>query len=617
MLVSRDSFYAVIDSINKIDEISLDCETTGLRDFHGDRLFFVTISTVSQDYSFNFNEYPGEDTKWRLPYSHLLELNTLFPKTIYMANAKFDMRFLDKEGVRFDQHKIWDVLCIDKCLYNKHMSYSLKSVAERYGLEKLDVVDKYIEEHKLFTKTPDGKKKHFEKVPLEKLMIYAEKDSRITWEIGRQQRIKVEKEDDWSVSHGYPSFKTVIEREMNVTKICFDIEKRGLMLDEAHVKRSRDYEHARAIQSASEIEKIAGGTYVDGPKYLREAFLLCGLTPGVTNLGQPSFANDVLKSIEHPLAKHIRDYRDALKRAKTYYENFLYAKDDKGLVHPSIRHTGADSFRFSITDPALQTLNKRNDKGEYRVRDSFKARDGYFLISIDFAAQEYRLTADLSGERSLIEKIIGGVDVHSATAELVGVSREHAKTLNFALLYGAGPKKIALMLGITISEATVLINKYFRGLPKIKTLINDVNSSAKIRGKIYNIAGRKLCFEPFMIKDEKGLNQLVDPSYSATNYLIQSSGAEIMRTAMIELDKFLKPYETRMVLSIHDELLFEMPEKEFDLIPKIRDIMKNSYTPLNGLGMETSVSWGKSWGTMTEGVPIVGKVGDSFQEESS
>lgn len=655
MVVTTATHSSVLERLNSSAQLSLDCEATGLRVHHNDVLFSVIVSDDIDTYYFNFHSYPLEGVDG-LDRSLIKEFARLRPKRWFLANAKFDMHMLAKEGVQLSG-EIWDVLVIAKCLNNSHMAYGLDSVASRLGYEKLNTVDKYIDANKLYTverlpgKKTRTKNKHFDLVPFHIMHEYAERDARITYDIGIKQMEKVAEIDEQSKLLGYPSFNDVITREMKTTEVCYEIERVGMAVNEEYIRRALAHEQSRALAASKSFEEISGKTFVDSNKALGEAFGSFGIDGGRTDKGNLSFTDDVLEEIKHPIAELVRTYRDATKRANTYYTSFLSHADTNGVVHPSIRQTGADTFRFSITDPALQTLNSK-ETGEFKVRNSFMAPKGLYYVAIDYKQQEYRLAADYAGEMALIAQIRNGTDVHTATAALMGVERDPAKTLNFMLLYGGGVAKLCIALfnptlgemalkAITwkriyksmpkdkedaarieaaytpltleqieanlplLMQAYALQQKYFSSLTKTKALIDKVSARAKEKGVIYNWAGRKLHFNNKKF------------CYKAPNHLIQSSGAEIMRGALIELHEFLKPYRTRIVLSIHDEILLQMPEEEFDLIPEIREIMVKVYKPFNGLMMDTSVSYGLTWGDMEKGVPDGAKVRDLISRKSA
>ena len=604
MIVSNENLHSVFDNIRNSPSISIDCETTGLSPYTGDRLFSIVVGTADETFYFNFQNY--EDVR-ALHKNRILELyDAIKGKKVYFCNAKFDMHFLTKEGFGTDFNP-WDVLVVDKCIYNRHLSYSLDAVAKRMGLgEKLSDVMDYIKEHKLFDKVEVAGKKsatknpRFDKVPFPIISEYALQDARLTYQIGiKQEQIVDELTEKYGRIKGYPRrFRELIEEENALTKVLFDIEQRGMELNLQFIAKAKAHEESRIKAAREKFKLITGHEFTDSNKHLQHVFGSLGIKGGTTSKGNASFTDDVLKTIEHEAAKIITEYRDAYKRLNTYYHSFTSNADQDGIVRPSIKQTAADTFRFSIVNPALQTLNSEDD-GEWRVRDSFKARRGFILCSIDYSAQEYRLTADYAGERDLISQINSGVDVHTATASMMKVDRFSAKVLNFALLYGAQPPKISTMLKCSVEKATELKKLYFSKLGKISSFITNIKSVIDRRGYIFNFNGRILHF-PVIEFEMNGEKRSGNFAYKGPNYIIQSSGAEIMRKALIAVHEFLKPYQTRIILTVHDELLLELHESEFYLIPEIRRLMCVGYNPRNGLGMDTSVAIGESWGRLEE-----------------
>jgi len=600
MIVTTEDFESSVETIRNCTSLSLDTETSGLRPYHGDRLFAITAAGAFGELYFGFGASG-------LDYALIPRIyEAVKGKTVAFANAKFDMHFLCNEGWETD-YEPWDILVIDKCIYNRHLSYSLNAVAERMGFGSKDGgAMAYIKEHGLYDKEEvQGKKTvkknpRFDRVPLEIISKYALQDARLTYEIYEAQLVKVQElTEKYTKIKGYPvSFSQLINDERKLTKVLFDIERRGMELDNGHIDKAKKREEYRIHKAKAQFTELTGAELVDSNKQLSEVFRANGIVGGTTAKGNASFTDAVLETIQHPAAKVIREYRDAYKRLNTYYNSFTYYGDKTGVVRPSIKQTAADTFRFSIVDPALQTLNSEDD-GDYRVRDSFKARSGFVFVSIDYQAQEYRLTADYAGERNLISQINEGVDVHSATAKMMGVDRYSAKVLNFALLYGAAAPKIATMLKVSVDKATELKNLYFSRLGKVSSLIGNIKSTIDSRGYIFNFAGRILHF-PVIEFDQDGVKRRGNFAYKGPNYIIQSSGSEIMRRALIAVDGFLKPYQSKIVLSIHDELLLEMTGDELYLIPRIRELMVGVYIPKNGLPMSTSVAIGESWGRLND-----------------
>jgi DNA polymerase-1 len=241
-----------------------------------------------------------------------------------------------------------------------------------------------------------------------------------------------------------------------------------------------------------------------------------------------------------------------------------------------------------------------DDDSEFPIRGCFISPPDFYIVSIDYQAQEMRMMLDMAGEKVLADEIIAGKDVHQATADLVGVSRKQAKTISFGLLYSMGVTKLAGALGVSLAEGQELRNEYFKGLRNVESFIGRVMRKAE-KGMISNIAGRIYKFEKKY-------------SYKAVNYLIQGSSSEITKTAMIGCEDFLSDKESKLVLSVHDELVFYVHKNELDMIPKLATIMKESYTH-DILPMDVGIEIGTRWSEMEDYSEWLEKQKQSSQEE--
>ena len=605
MIVTNENFDKIIYSILDSPMLALDTETTGLRPYHGDRVFSAILSTATDSFYFNFGEY--EEVVPVLSKNIYPVLNeAIADKRVFLANAKFDIHFLTCEGWELN-FEPWDVLVADKCIYNRHLKYDLKSVAERYGFKKSGDVMDYISEHRLYDRVKqEGKKTEsrnprFDRVPFHIISEYGMQDGRITYDIGVKQLEKIKELDTkYRAIRGYNhSFVELVETEMKLIPVLFGMEKRGMEVDSEYIKKAVEHEKKRIEEACAGFEKETGFKLVDSAKGLGPALAPLVVVHGTTEKGRESYTDDILRPQDKIKAvAHLLEYRDATKRCNTYYLNFANCADRDGVIRPSIKQSAADTFRFSIVEPALQTLNSE-DAGEWRVRDSFRARQDYLYVSVDYQAQEFRLAADISGQRDLIGRINSGEDVHTATAEMMGVDRKKAKTLNFMLIYGGGAAKLAAALDVPLEKAKQLKQLYFSKLPRIAEFIQNTMRVADERTYVFNRFGRILHF-PMIRFEQDGRMVESRLAYKAANYIIQSTGSEIMRRALLGIDSLLSTYKSKLVLSVHDELICEMHESELHLIPEIRRIMCEVYTPKNGLPMQTSVAIGKTWGNLLD-----------------
>lgn len=223
----------------------------------------------------------------------------------------------------------------------------------------------------------------------------------------------------------------------------------------------------------------------------------------------------------------------------------------------------------------MQNISKEGDSEPNHIREAFIPREGRVFISLDYSQMEYRLAADYAGETKVIEALSQGADFHQTTADMVGIDRKAAKTLNFAVLYGAGIANIAQMLGTTLQKAQSLKDMYFSKLPRIETLIDGVISTGRSRGYVYNYKKRKLYAEK-------------EFAYALPNHLIQSSGADVVKDAMCVIAMHYP--ELWCVLQVHDQLVFELTEEEMRYIPKIKEIMESVYKSKSGVKLTVDIT---------------------------
>lgn len=369
---------------------------------------------------------------------------------------------------------------------------------------------------------------------------------------------------------------SVYNNEMALIECIGAMEDRGICIDYKYVTEGLKYEQSEIERAKAAFKEETGYEYQDSPKFFKGLFDERGELYGRTDKGNASFAGDVLEKLNTPTARLINRIRYHEKRAGTYWSSFLYYADSDGILRATPNAAGTVTGRFSYRNPNLQNLPKEDEEEDkdkpYVIRGSFKPRQGHAFVSIDYSQQEYRLMLDYANERSLIKLVNEGMDVHEATAKMLGIPRKQAKTINFALLYGSGIATLAQMLGVTESEAKSLRERYFSKLPKVKEFIKAVMQRGSQNGFIRNWLGRRFWLNSF------------DFAYKLPNYLIQGSGADVVKRAMVETYKIAP-----ILIQIHDEILYEIPERDFEKITLICDIMSSIYKPRNGLGLEVSV----------------------------
>jgi DNA polymerase-1 len=617
MIVTNDNFDSIVRGLSRESDISLDCEATGLYPYLGDELFSVIIGTNETEFYFNFNSRPshnGEcfDPGSVLPLSKCGELLGSFAGVIYLHNAKYDMSLLHKFGLDLTRFDIWCTLAQGRVDNNDLLNYSLDTLAKRIGHQKDDAVKKYCDENKLFEKvTLPGKKTskkdyHFELVPPSIIVPYGCRDARITYDLGRHQRKSIQKQSEQMRPD--VSILNVAANEAALTTVLYKTERKGIRLDLDYVGRFLPECEKRMEKARETFEEITGLEFKDSPKVFSEAFDKIGESYPLTDRGNPSFAKAALDQMSSPAAKAIKDYRKA-KSHSNYLQSFLYHADKEGVIHGNAKQGGTFSGRMSYEDPPLQCVEKGEDivDQEFTMRRCFIPFEGGVFAALDFDQMEYRLMLDYAGEMGVIEQVKAGVDVHTATAEMMGVSRKEAKTLNFMLLYGGGtgklctalhkprlaefqvkevytrylfkeesPESISEYLQVPLEDVLHDIEElqkaetdrknYFKALPNVQKFIAGVKQTAKSRGFIFNWFGRKLRFNKYTY-------------YKAPNGLIQGGCADIVKCAMLEADALLDVTSSDMLLNVHDEILFNIDRSELNKVPLLQEIMQTQYKP--------------------------------------
>lgn len=616
MLVTARFLPNVLEEISREKFLSVDTETTGLFPWKGDRLFAVVIGTAKRNYYFNFlwdQAFDGSTP----PAAFVLKKEYVLPKigelftpdkTIFMHNAKFDLAMLRFDGVEV-LSDIHDTEVAARLLRNDELSYELFDVAQRAGFSKSDAVEEYISKYKLWDwKSVPGKKtrqknKKFYEVPFEIMSKYALIDADITYKIGMKQ-IEEFHEFDRVHSVGRPTLWGAFESEKRLTKVVFAMENAGMFTDQAYCSEAAAYEDARSMAATKRFKDLTGFEFIDSGKELSKAFSALGYPVPQTEKGNPSFTDKILEGFDNPVAEVVREYRDAAKRSNTYFKSFQFHADSEGVVHTNLKQAGTTTGRFSCREPNLQNLSKDEEEGlQFTVRKAFVPRPDYYFVMIDYDQMEFRMMLDYAGQMDLIEEIKKGLDAHQATADLTGLNRKAAKTLNFALIYGMGAEKLSKALGVDLMEAKKFRAKYFANLPRVEVFLQAAMRRAKQQGFVRSWDGRLYWF-----KDP-------DFSYKAPNAVIQGGCASVVKRAMPEINEVLRGTKSNLLMQIHDEILLEVHKDELHLVEKVKNIMEKAF-PHKHIPLTCSVSHSlKSWGEPIDGMPDAAR--DALQDESS
>jgi len=411
--------------------------------------------------------------------------------------------------------------------------------------------------------------------------------------------------------------------EEPLVKIVDEMSENGIKIDSKILEGlSKDYTKKLAVLE-KEIFDMSGEEFnVNSPKQLGEVlFVKMGLQyKGMrkTSSGAYSTKEEVLQKLTevHPIAEKLLEYRELQKLLSTYIDNFpKYIKKD-GRIHPRFIQAGAATGRMASEDPAVQNIPIKSELGR-KIRDAFVAEKGKKLLAFDYSQIELRLAAILSDDEKLIQTFKEGRDVHESVASFVfGVKQEEvtkemrrkAKVINFGILYGMGVSALQKNLKTERKDAQEFYNNYFQTFERLAKYLEETKEFAKEHGYTETLFGRRRYFDgikshlPFI----KAMAERM-----AINAPIQGTAADILKIAMVQIDEYLKTREkekgkkgdVKLLMQVHDELVFECDEKMIDEIaPKIKEIMEGVLTDKESKGVPITVNGyaGKNWGAMMQ-----------------
>jgi DNA polymerase-1 len=434
-----------------------------------------------------------------------------------------------------------------------------------------------------------------------KVADYAAEDADVTWQLATRLRPEM-------APHGQTRVFDTIESPL--LPVLTSMENFGVKID---VQALREYGvelDKKAAELQNRIQESAGGPFnLNSPKQLGEVLfdrLKLIEKPKKTASGQYQTNEQVLQSLTglHPIVQDILDYREVTKLNNTYVEALPHTVSKvTGRVHTTFHQLMAATGRMASSDPNLQNIPIRSDLGR-EIRKAFvPGFDGWVLMSADYSQIELRVMAALSGDKAMIEAFAQGLDIHQATAarvygvELDGVlpeMRRTAKMVNFGIIYGISAFGLSQRLGIPRGEAATIIDNYFKQFPGVKRFMEQIVEDAKTRGYVETLTGRRRT-----IRDITSGNATIRGAAErvAMNTPIQGTAADMIKLAMIHVATALEKagLKTRMLLQVHDELLFEMPESEVDQARAIiLDAMKHAL-PLEGVPVEVEAGTGLNW----------------------
>ncbi len=483
-------------------------------------------------------------------------------------NIKYDAHVFDNAGIAVRGY-VHDTL-LQSYVLEAHKPHSLESLASRHlgrsGLSYEDVCGKGV--HQI----------PFAQVDIARASEYSCEDSDMTLHVHQVL---------WPQLQQQPGPLYVYEKiEMPSAAVLGRIERNGVLIDAAVLARQSQELAERLMALEREAHELAGQPFnLGSPKQIGEIlFGKLGLpVRKKTASGTPSTDEEVLAELaaDYPLPAKLLEHRSLAKLKGTYTDKLpQMVNPDTGRVHTNYAQAVAVTGRLASNDPNLQNIPIRTPEGR-RVREAFIAPPGHAILSADYSQIELRIMAHISEDPGLLKAFADGMDVHRATAsEVFGIppeqvtseQRRYAKTINFGLIYGMGAFGLAQSLGIERAAAAIYIERYFQRFAGVKRYMDETRASAKARGYVETLFGRRI-----YLPDINGGNgpRRSGAERQAINAPMQGTAADLIKLAMIEVQALLDREQraTRMIMQVHDELVFEVPEAEIawarEAVPRV------------------------------------------------
>ncbi len=479
-------------------------------------------------------------------------------------------------------------------------SYVLDSTGSRHDMDSLAL--KYLGESTIHFEDIAGKgakQLSFNQIALEQAAPYAAEDADITLRL--HQRLSARLREQGRLDAVYR------EIELPLVPVLSRIERNGALISREMLARQSMELAGKLKELEQQAYDIAGGEFnLSSPKQLGEILFERLEIPVIrkTPKGAPSTAEEVLVELAHdyPLPQVILDYRSLAKLKSTYTDKLPQLIDaHTGRVHTSYHQAVAATGRLSSSDPNLQNIPIRSAEGR-RIRQAFVAPKGYKILAADYSQIELRIMAHLSGDEGLIKAFKNGEDIHRATAaEVFGVGldevsdeqRRNAKAINFGLIYGMSAFGLGRQLHIGRNEAQQYIDLYFERYPGVRRYMDDTRALAAEKGYVETLFGRRLHLPEINARNGQRRQAA---ERTAINAPMQGSAADIIKRAMIAVDRYLQDEQpaAQMIMQVHDELVLEVAEEQLDAVQaKVVELM--SAAAELAIPLEVGVGCGDNW----------------------
>ena len=587
-ILTQTELDSLITTISNAELISFDLETTSVKSLEAD-IVGLSFSVKANAGYYIPVEYPEKESKPGLTLDIVLEnLKPIFENDSNRfcgQNIKYDALVLSRYGIHLE-NIVFDSMIAEYMLHPEKNSYKMDYLSIDYLNYRMVPIDALI--------GTGLHQKSMAEVPLEDIAFYASEDADIAFQLAGILKDKLEEES---------LFEPYNEIEIPLIPVLTTIEKNGVYLNlDFLAELSRKFGEELELLT-EKIHQMAGREFnINSPKQLGEIlFDELELKP----IRKRSTAVEVLQVLKnyHPLPEEVLKYRHLAKLKNTYVDAMPnYVNKATGRVHTSLNQTIAATGRLSSTSPNFQNIPIRTETGR-EVRKAFVSQNSdWVILSADYSQVELRIMAHYSQEPELISAFAEDADIHSRTAAMVnGITesevtadqRRSAKVVNFGIMYGAGPYRMSQELGINIADAKTLIDNYFDTYPGIRKYMDKTLSLARDRGYVETLYKRRRKTGNLNASNR---NIVQAEERVAINMPIQGTAADIIKIAMINIHKKMdsENYQSKMILQIHDELLFECPQAE---VEKLAAMVIEEMEGAVQLSVPLKVDWnyGKSW----------------------
>jgi DNA polymerase-1 len=560
-ILTWDAFNTWLAKVEAADLVALDTETTSLDEMVA-QIVGISFSVKPGEAAYIPLKHAGPDAPEQLPFDEVLaKLKPWLENPAQHKlgqHIKYDRHVFANHGIEV-QGYVHDTM-LQSYVLEVHKPHGLASLAERHlGRSGINYEDLC------------GKGAHqipFAQVDVAKASEYSCEDSDQTLDVHRAL---------WSQLEADAKLRFIYELEIASSEALYRIERNGVLIDAPTLARQSHELGQRIFALEQEAYEIAGQPFnLASPKQLGEIFFDKLGLPVIkkTATGARSTDEEVLEKLaeDYPLPAKILEHRGLSKLKGTYTDKLAQLANPRtGRVHTHYAQAVAVTGRLSSNDPNLQNIPIRTAEGR-RVREAFVAPAGSVIASADYSQIELRIMAHISGDAALLKAFHEGQDVHRATAaEVFGIEpaqvsseqRRYAKTINFGLIYGMGTFGLAKSLGIENAAAKTYIDRYFARFSGVKQYMDDTRALAKAQGYVETVFGRRLVLPD--IQNAKGAKQAA-LERQAINAPMQGTAADLIKLAMVAVQKALDDQQraTRMIMQVHDELVFEVPLTEVD-----------------------------------------------------